>query len=193
MRVSKFLPLAPLAVMACLSTPASADFYAGLVIGGGSGETEFDGFGTSTVDLDSSFRTVKLGYIMDSDNRFELSVTGIDVEQDNNGLEHEFSGLDLDFKVPFGESKLRPYVGVGMGFYSWEDTGHLFVDGEDLSGVAINLSAGGLLELHERFEVEAGLQYKAIAWQSYEVRGSSEEIDVSTSLTQLTLGGTFHF
>lgn len=186
--------LAPFAftLSAALPMAAHAELYVGLDLAAGRGETEFDGFSSSSYDIDTTQAALKAGYITRSGNRLQLSIGRIDIE-DDAGVEQEFSGIDFDAKFPFGDRMAKPFLGAGFGIYTWEDTGAMFIDGEDLSGVALNLSGGVLLELHEQFDLEVGLQYKAIIWESIRPIFSDEEIDVTTGLVQVMAGANVRF
>ncbi len=190
--MKQLTPLA-FALAAALPTAAQAQVYVGLDLAGGSGETEFEASSTYTQDIETGTAALKIGYVTQAGNRLQLSFTGIDAEVEDTDLEHEFSGIDFDAKFPFGESRVKPYLGIGLGLYTWEDTGDAFADGDDLSGIALNLSGGALFEVNDHFDLEAGLQIKAIGWQSIEPVGGGEEVDVTTAITQLMVGANVRF
>jgi len=191
--------LGALSVSAVAEVPAYAAekpkrFYVEAGLNRGSGETEFDGDGTITSKMDTSMSTLTFGYIAKTGVRFELALVSIDASFDagdpsfDEDGDSEFSGFDLNGKLPLSKGKVRPYLGAGMGFYDWKDTGDLFVDGEDLSGVSLNLMAGVLVEPHPHVEVELGAQHKTIFWQTVQFVGSSTEIETSSSFLGLQAG-----
>ena len=185
--------LGALSVSAVAEVPAYAAekpkrFYVEYGLNSGSGETEFDGDTTVTNDMDTSMSALTFGYIAKTGVRFELALVSIDASFENTDSDDEFSGFDLNGKFPLGKGKIRPYLGAGMGFYDWKDTGDLFVDGEDLSGVSLNFMGGVLFEPHPHVELELGAQYKTITWETVQFVGSSTEIETNSSFFGLQAG-----
>lgn len=182
-----------LTVFAALPALAHSQVYLGLDVAGGTGETKFDGYRTITQDVDTAMAALKVGYITKGGSRLQLSLTNISAEQEDFEDDSDWSGIDFDFKAPFSDKTVKPYLGAGFGLYTWEDTGEDFVDGDDLKGLAINLSGGLLFEVNDHFDVEAGLQYKTIVWESIEPANSDIEVDVSTSIIQFVAGANVRF
>ena len=168
-------------------------FYLGAVLGSGSGETEFDGYGTVTQDMDTRLRALSLGLILRSDARFEMSFTSVSADFDDADGDDEFSGLDFSFRVPFGHHRVKPFLAAGLGFYTWEDTAWLFEDDKDLNGLAINLAGGVLIEAHRHFEFEAGYEFKSISWQRVRVLGSNQDVDITSTMGNLYVSARVKF
>jgi opacity protein-like surface antigen len=174
-------------------TEPRTHFYLGLAAGAGGGETEFEGNFTITEDMDTTLSALVLGVEFRTGNRFEVSFTSITADFEDATDEDEFSGIDFDWKFPFGEETIKPFLGLGFGLYTWEDTADLFVDDEDLSGIALNLMGGALFQPHEHLEFEAGYQYKGIGWQTIRPVGSSTDVETSTSMGNLYLSAKYKF
>ena len=178
--------LAALSVSAVAEAPADVAvkptrFYVEYGLNSGSGETEFSGDRTVSYDMDTRMSALTFGYIARTGVRFELALTSIDASLESADNDDEFSGFDLNGKFPLGKDTIRPYLGAGMGFYDWENTAALFADGEDLSGVSLNLMAGVLFEVHPHIELELGAQYKAISWETIQASDSRTEVEISSS------------
>jgi opacity protein-like surface antigen len=181
---------------ASLNTLADNDrLYLGLGVAFGSGSEEYESNGYSmTTDLDQDQADLKLGYVFPSQKRIEISFNSVDVEaEDNSDSKAEYSGFDIDWHFPFQleSNTVQPYLGVGFGFYDYEDTGEFIDDGDDLSGIAFNLMGGLLIPVNENIEFDIAYKIKSIAWQSVMVE--SVEVDTSTMLTSLALGVRFKF
>ncbi|UXD89214.1 porin family protein [Thalassolituus hydrocarboniclasticus] len=168
-------------------------FYLGLTGGLGGGDTEFEGNITITEDMDTTLSALVLGVELRTGNRFEVSFTSITADFENASADDEFSGIDFDWKFPFGEETVKPFLGLGLGLYTWEDTADLFADDEDLSGIALNLMGGVLVQPHEHLEFEAGYQYKGIGWQTIRPVGSNTDVDTSTSMGNLYISAKYKF
>ncbi|MDP2607776.1 MULTISPECIES: outer membrane beta-barrel protein [unclassified Oceanobacter] len=163
--------LLPLMVAASSSVMAG-QFYAGVGIAGfiGSGEEEYtSGRYSVTYDYEYSQQSIGLGYQFDNDNRLEVSLATIDVEYDNDFYDDEsYSGLDVDYSFVWRYEAVRPYLLIGFGLYTYDDSGEYYADGEDLSGVAFNFGAGVIWQFHEHLDVDLGYGFKSIGWQDAE-------------------------
>lgn len=160
-----------------------------LGVGGTTGSGEYSatasisGFSaTASVDYDSSSIPIKIGFIMEDNDRLELSYESIKAKASDLTTE-TVSGGNLDWKFMGGQKtsvgELTPYGVVGIGLYEWENTAQYFTDNENLKGVSWNVGAGGLYGLADDLELEALLQYKQINWQDVKVSGVTVESDSS--------------
>jgi len=171
----------------------SGDSRVYLGLGGTTGSGEYSatasisGFSaTASVDYDSSSIPVKIGYVMEDNDRLELSYESITA--DAGGLTTEtVSGGNLDWKFMLGQKpqlgEITPYGVLGIGLYEWENTAQYFTDNENLKGVSWNVGAGGLYGLADNLELEGLLQYKQINWQDIKVSG----VTVSSDSSQVEL------
>lgn len=169
-------------------------FYVGVGVGsGGSGEREITVNDSAIFksDYDTSLADLKLGAEFRSGHRFELAFTGIDLEY-ADGTEDELSGLDFDWYFAFGEKRVKPYLMVGLGLYTFENTAYFLADNEDLRGVAFNLGGGIFIEVAEPFEVELGYKFKGIGWQKVEDT-DGDTLELSESMGNLYLGARLKF
>ena len=172
-------------------SPVWADFY----IGGGSlsgdGDMEISSGGTGvTLDHDTSGSFFRFGSVLSREGRVEFSAGKISFDYDGGGTD-DISGFDIDYLWTFGEDRVHPLLGIGLGFYDMEDTASAFVENEDLKGVAFNFTAGLLFDVNENIELEASLRVKSIAWQDIDVSG--QIVETQSSFSNFGLGVNFKF
>ncbi len=193
---SAFMLAAPHA-LATNNTDAVDDrarFYVGLNIGTGSGESEAESGNYSyTSDMDTSVSGLNLGMILRSNARLEIGFNSVTADFEDTAEDDEFSGIDFNLRIPFGGHKVKPVIGIGVGAYVWEDTADLFVDDEDLSGIAFNLMGGIIADLHQHFEIEAGYELKVISWQEVRFADTDTKVETSSSMGNLFLGVRLKF
>jgi len=125
-------------------------------------------YGSSTdYDYDSDSIPLTLGFITSSNNRAKISVQTINAKT-SDGSKNKLEGIDFDFDWTFDsakDSKITPYIGLGLGSYSVKDSAQYFVDNEDLKGVSVNFNAGILYNVDKNLEFELGYKHKTITWQ----------------------------
>lgn len=167
---------------------ADPGFYLGVGFLSGSGEFE-DSFAVGRTDNDTSGASFKLGYVTERANRLELSFTSIDLEFPT--VKREVSGLDIDHLWTFGADALKPYLGLGIGFYTFRNSAQFFTDNRDLRGVAVNLSAGLVFEVTRDFDLEAALRIKAIESEEIQVGGVTGSWN--QTMTNFLIGANLHF
>ncbi len=132
----------------------------------------------SETDYDASSIPLSIGFVGSTNNRLKFSSVSIDADSD--GEAETFSGFDIDYNFTFGTSNLLPYIGVGLGIYTYEDTAQYFVENEDLKGVSVNFNFGLLYGITENLEFEAAYQRKSIKWQDSTYNDGYTDIDVET-------------
>ena len=77
-----------------------------------------------------------------------------------------------------------------MGLATYEDTGDV-LEGDDLSGVSLQLGAGISMPVSEVVELDASYRIKVIGWETVEVFDT--EIETSHSMGLFTVGGRVLF
>ena len=155
-------------------SPVWAEFYIGGGSLSGSGDIEISSGGSQiTANHDTSGSFFRFGSVFSSNGRMEVSANNISFDYDAGGAD-DISGFDIDYLWTFGENKIHPLLGLGLGFYRMDDTAALFVGNEDLKGVSFNFAAGLIVDLSEVIELEASLRVKSIflarypsSWSSY--------------------------
>jgi len=143
---------------------------------------------SASADYDTSSIPVKLGIVLENDNRFELSYQSIKATDSSLGTE-TISGVNVDYKLFIEEPKIKsfaPYVVGGLGLYEWENTAQYFVGDDNLHGLSWNIGAGGVYGIDNNIELEATAQYKKINWQ--DIRVGAINIVSDNSGTELYLG-----
>lgn len=128
----------------------------------GSGESNSDSeYGTYTSDSSGSTRSLTLGYVFDSNNRFEIAPSNVTV----NKLDHTtFKGIDLNWIWTIGSKEIqsgdiRPYLLFGFGGYSVKR------GSETADALGVNLGLGITYPIGDSFEVDLGYHAKSIAWE----------------------------
>lgn len=149
---------------------AESGFYLGLGLHGGNEEVTLTNNNPSApnrvYDVDTSGGTLKFGVILGSGDRAEVSLVNFDRSSSVSGESfNSYSAIDLDYLFVLSKDSIQPYIGLGVGSISFDNTGALYASGQDLRGVSLNISAGIIMEVIPSIEVEAGLKFKGIAWQ----------------------------
>lgn len=185
------------AAIAAFSTTAFADvepqFYAGLSLSTGHGteKLEVNSIEVAEYDYDVAGYSIYGGYVFKSNNRFEISSTRINARQEDN-TGGTFDGIDFDWKFTLNDKDITPYLGVGFGFYTYKDSGDLFVNGEDLKGIAFTLAGGLLAKLGEHGQLDFSVSHKGIGWNA--IRDEfNNEYDLYDGVTRFTLGAAYLF
>ncbi|MFQ3170100.1 MAG: opacity protein-like surface antigen [Oleispira sp.] len=145
-------------------------------------------------DIDANALSFYIGYRFPTNNRFQISLTSIDVSYDS-GSDQEFNGTDFDWQFVYGTDKLQPYWGLGFGIYTYEDTAKITEKNDDLSGVSLQLLGGIKFDVHEHVEFDVSYRVKSIAWQDITVSNgfSTETISLSHTTSSLNFGAAFKF
>jgi len=149
----------------------SSFFYMGYGLGLGSGSfvsksSSTSGAVTETeTEMDVFSGTLKIGYAQENNNRWELSITGINTERIDK-REDKLSGFDIDWYAVYNPNKndYKPYWSLGLGSYVWEDTAKQTTTNENIKGGALNLALGVFID-DTKFEFEAAYKLKVIGWQ----------------------------
>lgn len=180
------------------------NLYVGLGVSSGSGtQTREYSYpftsGTYTTDYDTTGKTVKIGYIFESKNRFEFSVSSFDAKRTsgnsfamntNDKQNSKFVGYDLDWLFTFrNKESLQPYLGLGFGLYKNNDIdGYNTTTGKSdtATGLALNLLAGATYHFDDTFELEAGYKSKYIGW-------NLENPDMKENIGAFYIGANFKF
>lgn len=159
----------------------------------------------SSDSYDSNYDTtsvpVTIGYITNSNNRAKLSFQTITVKADGGG-EGKLKGMDFDFDwtiESIQNDKILPYVGIGIGSYTFVDSGELFSDNEDLVGASFNFNAGILYQANKNLELEIGYKHKTIQSEertetgTYLGRTYTQTVDMQEQISSLYLGVNYKF
>ncbi len=172
-------------------------FYIGYDIAGGGGtytqkRTVSGGNTTATeTELTAGMGTLKFGYSNASNNRWELSFSGIGTQRINK-IEDTLSGMDINWFAVFDleKSKLSPYFYIGLGGYTWE-TPNTSITTNELSGGAFNLGFGAVYDMSGSFEFEFAYRLKFIGWEEYIL--GNDIYNEGHALGFLAIGLNYHF
>lgn len=167
--------------------------------GSGSQTRTYDAGGVNETEYDTSANRFKLGFILESQNRFEISINNISAEytsgktfnanQTVGDRSSEFSGFDLDWLFTIGENKtVLPYIDLGFGIYNNDEIKGTNNSGdvESATALAFNLGLGLISEVNDNFELEIGYKYKGLAW-------NLEDPTVKESIRYFYFGGNVKF
>jgi len=157
---------------------------AGMMNGSGTHSvTRTNGYSNYDIEFDVSIVPVSIGKIGANNNRVEVSLISADIDF-ATGEKAEISGYDINYDITLESLKsgnLLPYVGAGMGFYNWDNSGSLFQDGEDLKGVGFNLNAGLLYSIDKTIEFEVAYQTRTISWQDIQYTNYTSSLNQTLS------------
>lgn len=190
--IKKLLLLSTLIFVSTFANAAIERFYTGYSFTTGGGElTQESPFGEAEYDIDSTQNQFKLGMQFQSGVRMELGFAG-DINAKTDGTEIEYSGYDVDWRFPFSGKSFKPFLGVGLGYYTYEGSN---INGEELTGFAGNLMAGLLFPVHEQIELEVAFLSKTISWRDIEATNGFTTVTIETRSTMqsLLLSGRFFF
>lgn len=171
-------------------------WYVGAGFGIGSGEEEGDSnysYLNYTADFDSTGFKLGGGYIFSDLFRLEISYAGEEMEFTDVDANENISSLDFDGIWTFTEYPVRPYLLAGIGLATYLDTEEYLEEDSDLTGISIQLGAGGIWRAAPNFELDAGLKIRGVAWRELEDSSGSASLEISTSLTQFTCGARVLF
>lgn len=145
-------------------------------------------------DIDTNSLGLTLGYRFTSNNRFQISRTSIGVSYEV-GANEEFNGTDFDWQFVYGEDKIMPYWGFGLGLYTYEDTASPITDNEDLSGISFQLLGGMKLDVNEHVEMDVSYRVKSIAWEGVDVSNgfATDTLSLSHTSSALNFGVAVKF
>jgi len=176
-------------------------YYVGLGFFNGSGTETNDwtgGLNSDTkVDYDAKAFPISFGMVTSNNNRVEFSYTNADIDSDA-GTSYDIVGVDLNYDFTLESLQvdtLLPYIGVGVGFYEYKDSGTIYntQGNEDLQGIAWNLNVGLLYEITKDIEFEAAYQYKKITWEKLESVNGSSSLEVDEKIHGLYVGFNYKF
>ncbi len=155
--------------------------------------------GTYETQYDTSGTTIKLGYIFETKNRFEFSISnykasktaGSDFNMNTNDPKNsKLVGWDFDWLFTFrNKEALQPYLGVGFGVYKNNDIdGYNYSTGkaDTATGLALNAMAGATYHINDTLEFEAGYKFKHIGW-------NLENPEIDESMKNLYFGANIKF
>jgi len=152
--------------------------YVGIGLSSGSGTlTMTDGLTEITGDYDSSSTPIKIGYLLNNDNRFEFSLEKMDNKY--SGITDTASGWNIDWDFVYPKELFSPFLTIGFGSYRYN-----LIDSEDLKGFAINYGVGGLYNINHNLEFEASFKGKTIKWQDVRIG--------TTTVTSDSVGTAFY-
>lgn len=172
-----------------VASASDTGFYLGIGGSGGSATESQESLINTDYDYDHSQGDLKLGWVLESGNRFEVSANAIDLEA--NGTERKYEGLDFDWYIPFGSQRLKPFVGLGFGLYEYTGLGENNGLNQNLEGLALNFMAGLLFPFNENLELEISYEGKGIGWEETQAAGA--DIETSSDISSFGFGLRFKF
>ena len=124
-----------------------------------------------------------LGYVTESNNRWELSSSTIGYDEGGETI----SGTNLNWIITLGNENVknmdyRVYFLLGYGTYTYDDSS------SDLTGIAGSAGLGVNFSLNENVEFDLGYHVKSISWTD-----ESSSYDIVDSLTGISLAARWKF
>lgn len=145
-------------------------------------------------NIDVSSQAIFIGYRTESNNRVQLSRSSISVDYDFGGSD-DITGTELDFHYVYGQNLVQPYLGFGLGYYTLENSGDDFENGDDLNGLSFQLLGGVKFAAHEHVEFDASFRVKSIVWEELVFSNGfeTESIQLTHNYTSLNVGAAYKF
>lgn len=171
-------------------------FYLGVSYSSGSGEIEQENTSITNVDFDSTAKSFKIGYMLENEDRVVVSYEILTKELESGytwygKTEPEIRGINWDalFTMPINKH-LTPYLSVGLGSYSLEDSAKYYVEEYDLSALSFNYGVGFFYTI-DFIEIELSYNGKYLSWA--DVESNNVTTSTTTSLSYFTVGLNIHF
>lgn len=151
---------------------------------------EEDGF-TESFDLDATTASFYIGSKSHRNNRFLVQLDSMKVEVGN--YSSKATGVRLDWQFVYTEAKVKPYWGLGFGFYSLKEAP--LVPDETQSGISFQAVGGTKVDLTDNLELDLQLQFQGIVWQDveYDYGWYTETTEMSSSSLTAGIGLAFKF
>lgn len=191
---------APAVALSLLSFNASAELLAGgNYYTSMSGEVTLDSeiYGEQTADIDISGIRLFIGNKNKKNNRFLVSYDSMTMEATEGTAEEDITGFSFDGEFVYGEQQVKPYWGIGLGFYNVEEATILQGTnkaGDDVSAVSFQIALGAKVELDRNLELDLAFRRQALVLQQveyYEIGvfgGQTETLDTTYTHNSLTIG-----
>ncbi len=131
-----------------------------------------------TTDISGSTTSLSLGYVFDSNNRFEISSATFTVDE----LEDlTIEGIDFNWIWTMGSKEvqsgnMRPYLLFGFGSYTISDD---YYD-DTIDAIGVNLGLGIMYPVGDALEIDLGYHIKSIGWDVTDSSGDSVATDTFT-------------
>ena len=170
------------------------DWYVGVGLFGGSGsQSQVTTTSTTNVAYNSGGADMKFGIIFSNNNRFEASAIAIGVKT-ASGSTGSFRGVDYDWiytsNLNNKASMFLPFLSVGFGTYTYNDTASLIASTQDITGVSMQAALGFYLQLKNNMDVEISSKSKVIVWGDYD---NNSGTSLSENMRNLYLGLKYKF
>lgn len=146
---------------------------------------------TETFDLDTTTASFYIGSKSHRNNRFLVQLDRMKVEVDD--YSSTATGVRLDWQFVYTEQKVKPYWGLGFGFYSLKEAP--LVPDETQSGISFQAVGGTKVDLTDNLELDLQLQFQGIVWQDveYDYGWYTETTEMSSSSLTAGIGLAFKF
>lgn len=171
----------------------------GTTSGSGTQTRDYNTGNSFETEYDTSSNVYKIGWILSSKNRVELSIDNVEAERtggnpfvantNSSDTTSEFKGYNIDFLFTLGNSDtILPYIDLGFGSYKNDEIRGLNSSGnmESASAISLNLGVGTFVSLTENFELEAAYKMKRMNW-------NLDNPDVTENFKYVYLGANLKF
>ena len=172
------------------------NFYFGVSYATGSGEIEEESSSTTTADFDLTSKAFKVGYILDTEDRIVISYDILTKKLENRytwygRTEPEIKGINFDAVSVLTISKIfQPFLSLGIGSYSLEDSAKYYTEDYDLSALSVNYGIG-FYYIVDFIELEVSYNGKYLSWADVEY--NNETTSTVSKLSYFSVGLNIHF
>ena len=186
------LPLSFSAVIFSQSVLAEGETHwylgAGIYKGNGTEEVNSDGgYYDYSIDYDAAGNRFSIGFMNDNDNRLEISYVRQRMKPEGYE-EQRFHSVDADAVATFFKAhRLRPYLGIGLGFATYADSGQYIEGGKNQQGLSFQLAAGLMYRIIAGLEVDISGRYRGIGWETLETDLVDYSLNTSVSTAEASI------
>ena len=179
------------ALLVISSIALAKDYYGGINMEFGKGNTEEKNLGT-TVDYDFTQTVLGLhgGYYLGQNSKIELYLKSLSFDLDENS-DTDGTQMGVDYIYIFDEvSKLKPYIGGGLSINSLD----VKISNKDsIDGFGFKLRGGTYYTLTPNIEVGVELNYNYIGWEDLKNIRDDSILESSSNFYGLGLNLNYKF
>ena len=174
---------------------ALEDFYLGVAYSSGSGEIEQENSSVTKSGFDSTAASFKVGYMLENEERIVISYETLKMDLDAGftwygQTQPEIRGFNADAFFTLPISNFSPFLMLGLGSYSLEDSAKHFVKEYDLSAVSFNYGLG-FFYMVDSIELELSYNGKYLSWE--DVESNNVKTSTKTTIDYFSVGINIHF
>ena len=169
---------------------ANFDIGYGKSIGSGTYKTSYPYNKISNGSYTSNSTTIRLGYYLDRNHKWSISSENTEAKFSNKV--ETIKGWNFDYYYIYHYySDFKPFINIGAGYYTYENTKQNFEENKDLTGISFNSSIGMFYDFKEFIQIESGLRFKFIKWN--DINYKDEVIQSNSKEFSFYIGINYYF